>query len=399
MRKPRPHQIPALSQLSNGSVLVGGTGSGKSYVGLAYFYTKVVGGSFDPPTLPSKKVPLYIITTAMKRDSFDWEAEAGYFGISKHEDLSVSGPMIVDSWNNIKKYVGIKKAFFIFDEQRTIGYGTWGRTFIKIARQNQWVMLTATPADSWMDLAPIFVAHGFFRNKTEFVYNHVVYSPYTKFPKIRRYLNTEYLESLKDKVFVVMKFDGRPKKHVHTIKVLYDKDKTKLITEKEWNEEQNRPIRNFSEQVSLLRKIINSHPSRVESVLRIHSVAKKIIVFYNFNFELYALKEAFNGLDIVVAEHNGHRHDPLPTGDNWVYLVQYMSGNEAWECHTTNYMVFFSLNYSYRITVQSMGRINRLNTPYEDLYYFRLVSDHKLDKSIDSALSKKKNFNIKSLKL
>ena len=388
------HQKKALATLRNGSILVGDTGSGKSYVALAYFYNKVVGGSLDPPSSPIKVKDLYIITTVRKRDELSWNRDATSFGISRVRDDSIKGiELSVDSWNNIKKYVHVKDAFFIFDEQRSIGKGLWSKSFIKIAKKNQWIMLSATPGDTWIDLIPVFIAHGFYRNRTEFLRQHVIYAPYVKFPKVIGYLGEEKLRYLRQSIFVEMPVKKPARVNVIGVPVDYDIDIVKEVMKSEWNPFTNKPIANKSEHTHVIRRIINSNPSRIEKLLLLHSSAKKMIIFYNFDYELEILRKGFGKL---VSEYNGHKHEPIPTGQSWVYLVQYMSG-DAWECFDTNYVGYYSLNYSYRLMVQSAGRINRITTEFSDLFYYRLISDSFLDKGILRALSKKRNFNERSV--
>lgn len=375
------HQEKALGRIHNGSVLVGGTGSGKSLTALSY-YNKVLGG-FTPP------LTLYVITTAKKRDGGDWHREAEKVGISE---------LVVDSWNNIKKYIKVRDGFFIFDEQRVIGYGTWTKSFLKITNRNRWILLSATPADTWMDLVPVFIANGFFRNKTEFARQHVIYAPYVTFPKIIGYRREDLLERYKNQIFVTMDFERHTTQHIIRVPVYYNDILVRDTLRTQWNPFTNKPVDTLAEEVYNLRRIINSHPSRIFSLLEIHEKVKKLIIFYNYNFELEILETWFS-YRTVVAQHNGHKHEDVPTGDNWVYLVQYNSGAEAWECFTTNHMAFYSLNYSYRTIHQARGRIDRNNTEYTDLYYYELVSESFIDKVILEAFKNKRSFNIRLLDL
>lgn len=375
-----PHQKKALAKMHNGSVLVGSTGSGKTLTALSYY--KGLGGGFDLPP-----IPLYIITTAKKRDDGDWIREAGMLGIKELE---------VDSWNNIKNYSKVSGSMFVFDEQRLLGKGVWVRSFYKIAKKNQWVLLSATPADTWMDLIPVFVANGFYRNRTEFIGRHVRYAPYVTFPKITGFLDVGRLEANRDKVFVLMPSKKHTTQHVYKLKVDYNTELIKFVLKNEWNPFTNKPIDNFSAETSIARRIINMSPSRIMKLLEIQEKAKRVIIFYNFNFELEILRDWFRWRT-TVAEWNGWKHEPIPKTDDWVYLVQYAAA-EAWECFDTNHMAFYSLNYSYRKMHQARGRIDRHNTPYTDLHYYELVSDSYLDTAIQKAFGEKKDFNINMLK-
>jgi hypothetical protein len=376
------HQQKALDRLSNGSVLVGGTGSGKSLTALAY-YKKVLGEHRNPPKA------IFVITTAKKRDEGDWVREAAKLGI---DDI------IVDSWNNIKKYIHVKDSMFIFDEQRVIGYGTWTKSFLRITNYNRWILLSATPADTWTDLIPVFIANGFVKNKTEFNRNYVIFAPYVTFPKIIGYRNESLLERWKDLIFVIMTAPPRSRKHVYRLDVDYNKELVDHILKHQWNPYTDRPIESLAEEVYTIRRVVNSHPSRIIRLVKLHDKVKKLIIFYNFNFELDLLLLWFE-YRTTVGQMNGHLHQPLPDTEDWVYLVQYNSGSEAWECFTTNHMAFYSMNYSYRTLHQARGRIARNNTTYDDLYYYELWSDSLIDSAIFRAFKNKKNFNVRMLNL
>lgn len=388
------HQKKAVSELHTGAVLWGGVGSGKSRTALGYFYTVEVGGELDPITGPTKPKDLYIITTARKRDSHDWEKEAAIFGLSTKRDCSVGDILVtVDSWNNIAKYKEVKNAFFIFDEQRISGSGSWVRSFYKIAKSNTWILLSATPGDVWIDYLPLFVANGFYKNKSEFVREHVVYNTYTNYPKIDRYVNTGKLLKLRNKILVKMEYTKRTISHIISIPVEYNVYNMGRVFEDRWNPYKNKPIENASEAGYTMRKVANSHPSRFEAVLALLQKHPKLIIFYNFDYELDILRRLNDILDIPVAEYNGHLHEPVPEGDSWVYLAHYVSAGEAWNCTETNAIVLYSRNYSYRITIQAMGRIDRQNTPFKELYYYFLTSDSEIDRAIAKRYSEKKNFN------
>lgn len=385
-------QIKAVEKLHTGSILCGGVGSGKTRTALTYYYTKVLGGKLKVngcgrDTMPKRRIPLYVITTGKKRDSEDWE----------HESLMFYGVRpIVDSWNNIKKYKDVKNSFFIFDEQRVVGYGAWSKTFINIARHNEWILLSATPGDTWIEYAAVFIANGYYRNISDFKYHHVVYSRYTKFPKIERYVDTDRLEKIRSQILVTMKDNRITIPHDIYVTVPYDEEKFGIVTENRWNVYENKPLKTASEFCATLRKIVNSDERRLDELEEILWDHKKAIIFYNFNYELDMLIARIESLDISYSQWNGHKHENIPTTDSWVYLVQYTAGAEGWNCVETDTVIFYSLNYSYKLMEQASGRINRMNTPFIDLYYFYLVSDSRIDKSIMRALKNKKKFNEKA---
>lgn len=393
------YQRKAVDQLRSGSILCGGVGSGKSIVALAYFLEKECfghlnfAGELDLPI--AKKKDLYVITTARKRDSLEWEKDASKFLVTKDSDISVNEiELTVDSWNNIGKYTEIKNAFFIFDEQRIVGAGAWVKSFLKIVKNNTWILLSATPGDTWIDYIPVFIANGFYRNRTEFVRRHVVYNNYAKFPKIDRYLETGHLTKLANKILV--KMDGYKKTTIPTHEHLYldyDMDLYKTTMRNRWNIYENKPMKGITELIFVLRRIVNSDPSRLEVIRSLIEVHPKIIVFYNFNYELDILRSFSITENIPMAEWNGHKHEPIPDSDRWLYLVQFTSGSEGWNCTETNATIFYSQNYSYKMTIQAAGRIDRLNTKFTDLYYYHLKSRSSIDISIDKSLKSKRAFN------
>ena len=398
MIKLRDYQIDAISKMKTGCILNGGVGSGKSLTSLSYYYLKnggdisfLEGGDYIPMEDPPKD--LYIITTARKRDTLEWEGELSPFLLSVHNDKNAySNKVVVDSWNNIQKYKDVKGAFFIFDEQRVVGSGAWVKAFLKISKFNEWILLSATPGDTWSDYIPVFIANGFYKNKTEFIREHVIYSRFCKFPKIDRYVNTGRLLRLRRQILIDMDFKRETIPHHEDIYVSYDVAMYKDITKRRWDIWKDEPITNASGLCYALRKVVNTHESRSEELLKIFKKHPKMIIFYNFDYELEILKNLDYGKGVKISEWNGHKHEPTPTTKSWVYLVQYTAGAEGWNCITTDTIVFYSQNYSYKIMLQSAGRIDRLNTPFTDLYYYHLKTRSGIDVAISKALRNKKKF-------
>lgn len=391
-------QRDAITRMRNGCILCGDVGSGKSRTALAYYHCfnggKIdLGYEFYPMNDPP--LDLYIITTARKRDTLEWEEELIPFLLStkKEHHLYSNHPVKVDSWNNIGKYTNVTNSFFIFDEQRLVGSGSWVKAFYKIAKYNHWILLSATPGDTWQDYIPVFVANGFYKNKTEFTRNHIVYSRFSKFPKVDRYIDTSKLNKLRNSILVTMEVKRHTIQHHEDVYCSYDTTEYKDIIKNRWNAETNRPIKNASEFCQILRKVVNTDNSRQILLLELLEKHPKAIIFYNFDYELELLQELCSGSGIEYAELNGHLHQPIPTGNAWVYLVQYTAGAEGWNCITTDTIIFFSQNYSYKIMKQSSGRIDRRNTPYTDLYYYHLKSRSGIDLAISKTLAAKKDFN------
>lgn len=392
----RDYQLEAVDNLRNGSILCGSVGSGKSRTGLFYYF-KENGGWIDEYGYTPMKNPqdLIIITTAKKRDSLEWDGELTHFLLSVHPELNTlnGNKIVIDSWNNIGKYADIEGAFFLLDEQRIVGSGAWVKAFLKIAKKNNWILLSATPGDNYQDYLPVFIANGFFKNKTEFNREHVVYARYAKFPKIERYLNTGRLDRLRDRILVQMNYKHDINTHHEDAYCNYDISLYKDTMRNRWDPFKNEPIADAAGLCYTLRRIVNSDISRQVRLLEILEDYPRAIIFYNFTYELEILRNLAYGEGVEVAEYNGQKHQPVPSGDKWVYLCQYNSCSEGWECIRTNCIIFFSQNYSYKMMTQAAGRIDRLNSPYTDLYYYHLRSRSGIDLAIAKALKEKKKFN------
>lgn len=390
----RDYQLEAMNKMSNGCILNGGVGSGKSRTSLYYYFKQCGGtleGGYHEMTNP---VNLYIITTARKRDTLEWENELAPLRLSSKDELNYyKNKIVIDSWNNIGKYLDIKDSFFIFDEQRVVGSGTWVKSFLKITKVNKWILLSATPGDTWIDYIPVFVANGFYKNRTEFIREHVVYSNFTKWPKVSRYVNTGRLIRLRNKILINMDFERQTIPHHEDVYCSYNVSNYKDVIKTRFNPFTNEPLQDAGGLCYCLRRVVNSDVSRQIELLELIDKHPKAIIFYNFDYELEILKNLYYGDGFEIAEWNGHKHEELPDGDKWVYLVQYTAGCEGWNCVKTDTIIFYSQNYSYKVMVQAAGRIDRLNTPYTDLYYYHLKSRSGIDLAISKALNAKKNFN------
>ncbi len=373
-----PHQKDAIHKMHDGCILWGGVGSGKSRAALAYY------------ALTEGHEDVYVITTAKKRDSFDWEEEAIKFGIGKERDATFHGVLHIDSWNNIEKYIYVKNAFFIFDEQRLVGSGKWSKSFLKIAKNNRWIMLSATPGDTWMDYIPVFIANGFYRNRTEFKREHVIYNTFTKFPKVERYVNVQRLVRQRSQLLVKMPYEMETTRHPVTIWVDYDEEAMTRVAHGRWNIFDNVPIRDKSDLFHQMRRVANSDPSRLTAIRDLLKKHDRLIVFYNFDYELEMLRQLQE--EVPYAEWNGHNHEQIPETDKWVYIVQYIAGAEGWNCTVTNATAFWSLTYSYKLFEQGHGRTDRMDTEFKDLFYYYLRSKAAIDWAVWRSLKSKKNF-------
>lgn len=366
------HQEEALGLLQSGKVLVGGVGSGKSRVGASWALSQ------------ADESKIIVITTARKRDSLEWGGEFAVFGADLNK-------LTIDSWNNIRKYQSLCDHVFIFDEQRVVGSGAWVKSFLKIVKHNQWILLSATPGDVWLDYVPLFIANGYYKNRTEFIERHVVWDRFAKYPKVKMYRDQGLLEARRRKILIPMPAERHTRRNRSYILMSYDRKRYETIAKKRRDPETGLPFRNAAGVCYGLRKCVNSDRSRVDHIRLVAHKRKKLIVFYNFDYErdiLLELQDEFN-----VAEWNGHNHQPIPTTDSWVYLVQYTAGGEGWNCVETDTIVFYSLNYSWKILEQAEGRIDRINTPFTDLHYFYFFSESGIDSAIRKAVQEKGVFN------
>lgn len=388
-------QYDAVNKAFNGCIFNGGTGTGKSRTGL-YFYFKTQGGRYVGSDYTPMKNPkdLYIITPAVKRDKHEWDSELALFRMHSDPELNYyNNKIIIDSWNNIKKYTEVENAWFIFDEDKICGGGAWTKAFLKITKRNDWIILSASPGDTWLDYWSVFVANGFYKNKTEFQREHVVYSRYSKFPQVERYLNTQRLMRLRDKILIDMNIQRHTKPHHEDVYCNYDVKFYKEVFKKRWDPFKDEPLKQASELCYVLRKIVNSDESRQTKLLELLEDHPKSIIFYSYDYEREILMNLGYAPGTEVKEWTGHKHEPVPTGDRWVYLVNYGSGAEGFNCIATDTIIFYSQTYSYKTLLQAIGRIDRLDTKFIDLYYYHLKSRSGIDLAISKALHEKKKFN------
>lgn len=374
----KDYQKRAINQMHNGCILCGGVGAGKSLTSLGYI----------DKVYPSGTV--YIITPARKRNTGEW------FDDIRKNDMDETR-FVVDSWNNLSKYKDVKDAFFLFDEQKVSGKGTWAKSLIRIAKSNQWILLSATPGDTYDDYATVLIANGFVRNRTTW-YDEYCVTKSQPFFHIVDHKNKDVIDMMIRRIFIKMDYQSDKKRIERVIPIQArsaGEEKEILMTHKAPGAQM--PFTTFAAAIAYVRMNCYDKSKKTEALRKIIEKHKKIIVFYNFLSEKLEIERAAIDANVTINFYNGQRHDPIPDTDEWVYGVQYNSGAEAWNCITTNAMVFYSPNYSYKTMEQAHGRIDRVNSPYECLYYYMLLNELNIDNKVMNALSSKKDFNEKML--
>ena len=190
-----------------------------------------------------------------------------------------------------------------------------------------------------------------------------------------------------------MHFERKTKRHRQFIPSNYDTNLYEKVMRDRWNVFEDKPIENGSEFLQLLRKIVAMDEDRIFNAKFLMDIHDRLIIFYNYNYERDVLIQIAKDLGKQYWEWNGHAHQEVPNKEKWLYIVQYTAGAEGWNCISTNVILFYSMNYSFKIVEQAEGRIDRLNTSYNDLEYYFLTSESQIEKDIFKAVQTKQKFN------
>ena len=121
----------------------------------------------------------------------------------------------------------------------------------------------------------------------------------------------------------------------------------------------------------------------------VESTNDRLIVFYNYNDELLALRSACIDLERPVSIINGEDKDleAYNTSEDSVTLVQYQAGAMGLNLQLSNKVIFFSPTDRVDLWMQGQKRIHRIGQD-RPCYYYKLYSPDSIEERIYEALEK-----------
>lgn len=121
----------------------------------------------------------------------------------------------------------------------------------------------------------------------------------------------------------------------------------------------------------------------------VNSTSDRVIIFYNFNTELEALKKAVSDRPISIV--NGQVKDlkAYENNDNSVTLIQYQAGAMGLNLQKANRIIYFSLPERSELFEQSKARICRIGQEKQCYYHIMMCCKSVEEKIYDCLLMRK----------
>lgn len=123
------------------------------------------------------------------------------------------------------------------------------------------------------------------------------------------------------------------------------------------------------------------------------STQDRLIVFYNFNIELDAMKFICQKLEKPISEVNGNIKDltAYENFNNSITLVQYQAGAMGLNLQKSNKIIYFTLTDRSELFEQSKKRIHRIGQKNACFYYL-LICKNSVEEDIYENLKKRKDY-------
>lgn len=123
------------------------------------------------------------------------------------------------------------------------------------------------------------------------------------------------------------------------------------------------------------------------------STSDRLIVFYNFNAELYRLKKIASDLERPISEVNGSIKDlsAYENEENSITFVQYQAGSMGLNLQKSNKTIYFTLPLKSEHFEQSKKRTHRVGQA-EPCFYYLLVCKNTIEEDILSTLEMRRDY-------
>lgn len=390
--RPYPFQEDAINQLLEGKhIIKADCGLGKTCIFFNWLER-------------NHATHVIIATTASKCHSKDFQTtELIKFTSPEFRAHLVS--LEVVSWHMLKKWTDKKSPqqlanyYFVADELQRCRQGVsslMGRAFLFITKHcKAWTGYTGTPGDNWLQFHPYFIATGKIKNKTEFMRDYTISQQYP-FPMVLGFRHedtlkgwwrdisyepdtSEVMSQLPAETHQIMRFPT-PKGYKKVLKSSTTLDGEFL--------DSNMALYHHLRQMCATKQKLDA----LEDLLS--SLSSPLVIFFNYTCEREQILGLAAHMKRKVWRIDGECHE-IPTeetiGQNDIVLCHYLSGSEALNLQFCHYMVFYSPNYSYSISVQAKGRVKRVGQQNPMFFYSFLCSD-SIEEEVMDCIKQKKDF-------